>query len=340
VTSRIKSSPTLWAAWASIALALLGSNVRAASDDQIVDLFESPAIREHIGIYVVLRNIVLENTRRAMMLERCDGLDRRFPRSSTPAMDAVLKKSEDWALRGDTSLVKARFGMEQETRALMSVAARDGLSGADLAAWKTFRSSDDGQRAAAVEAMVAGIQVVGQTGLSDLMSGAPWAWPLERLRRLADAVGRRQQFDTALERTQAGSAAAVAELNGALTQPIAAPVDLAALAGSMERGELLDQFFAALSAEDRSAYAKLRAHPIATKWAKAKQAMATVIGEAAGAKQFCQRSGLTRCGPGSPIDRQVQALRDRFEEVGREMYGLNPMRELVKKMPEAACRAR
>jgi hypothetical protein len=312
---------------------------KEASEAEVIALIQPPAYTDLIGVQVVYRSILHEHVRRAMLLERCAALDRRFPKAASAAFVSVLTKSENWALRKDHSLSKARFGLEDEMLSLQAAMVRNGLSDTDFAAWMAFKTSDTGRRAIGIEAMLSGIDAAGAR-LVDVMTGTPWDWPLERLRRLADATGHRAPFDATLEHFQRGSAAEVARLIGDPTQMMDEAVS-SALARAFEKGSFAREFLSRLPPADLKAYRQSQAEPVSTKLAKAQEAIAGILQrDGAGLSSFCKRSGLLHCEPGSPVAAKAQALRTRFEEADQDDFGLKPLRELIRKLPEAACSAR
>jgi len=309
------------------------------SQADLLALLQPPVYTDLIGVQVVLRNVTLEQVRRAMLLDRCAALDRRFPKAATPAFAAVLSKSENWALRGDHSISAARFGIQDEMQALLGAMVQHGLSDADLAAWVAFKTSDTGRRALAVESMVGGIDAVGMRSV-DAVSGVAWSWPLERLRRLADATGLRGPFDATLEQVRPGSAAKVAKLTGDTTQ-LLDPADSDALTAAFEKGDFVREFLSHVPPADRKAYQQSQSEPVSARLAKAQTAIGGILQpEAGGLSTFCQRSGLLHCEASTPIAAKAQALHKRFVEASQENIGLTPLRELIRKLPEAACSAR
>jgi hypothetical protein len=336
------SNRGLWSGCVGVlaCLASAGTATFAATitDAEAQALFEPPGLKQRVADGVVSRNMLQENTRRALLLQRCSAGKSAFPRQHVEGVEAVLAKAEAWAFQGDRSLVTKHYDAAEDLRAVTTSLARASLTPSDLDSWRSFRKSAEGERSARLMAMALAIHAVGKSGATvDTMSGVRWDWPFARLRQLADDLSLRSEFDSTLNRTVPGSARVVARVSDNLVDSAGTTPETDRLAQALESGLLADAWLDGLSSADSSALQRYGSNPVALRWGQTIDAFQGLLVQGGDLPSTCKRVGVSACEAGGAIDTEIKAVQARLRDHTAAKYGLRDLEQLVKKVPAAGC---
>lgn len=312
----------------------------------------SDAWRENIMLGVDLWLVAHENARRALLLGRCTGLDRNFPRQPSPAMVAASNEVFQWM----TGQAHADLPPEPYWAALrdvLPVVAKHGFSARELAAWDAWRDSPQGRRGIGASEIEEALYQVGDQ-LTEVSSGQPWGWPLARVARLADAHGFSAELDAAFEKTLGRGAAA--RLRRISMVPGETPADERLLDPVIQSGEhLAEAFVKRLSRPDRQARQTLERMGVLARWREIADALQQLTRDPALAlrdqvfppktaapgtvQAFCDRFGLPSCQPGGELDTAITRYRTAIAGAAHGDATSSAARQIVRAMPALGCPA-
>lgn len=331
------------------ACALLGATTLAPAQDfqdaQTLQFTGNPEFRSAFVDGVKSWIYALENARRAMQVQRCTALDASYPKTISPRIVAAANAANSW-LTGTPAQGLGPFEQRIATREASALAVRIAFNAADLQAWNTFRNSEAGRRGLAVLAMAQSLDLV-EEYLAEPSTGAAWDWPLARIRRLADSLGLRAAFDTAMNDVEAGTAQRVAQM--ADVPGLSANEALVArIAKASESGDLTRAFLEAVSAGDRAAFQQLQAQPQYVRWNQVFEPLGEYLsgglpdrvrgGQPPMATEaFCTQAGIAGCGAGTPLRMQLEQARAKWSASIMNDQVVTAVSQIVRRLPEAGC---
>lgn len=311
----------------------------------------SDAWWEHIAQGVDFWLMAHERASRALLLGRCSGLDRTFPKRPSPAMVAASSEVLRW-MNGEAHTEWPHAPLWAALRDTRPILVRHTFSAEELASWDSLRQSPEGRRGLAVrEVRLALVKVSDK--LVDERSGQYWGWPLARLVRLADAHGLGTELDATFNKAIRRDAAAL--LRRISLVPGETPADERLLAEASQSGErLAEAFMQQLNAADRQAYQRLEPFGVLQRWHDTIQALHQLVQDPAvrilreqaappPAKApemvtaFCDRSDLSPCQPGGEVHKAVNTYRTAIADPGNEWATSTAARQIVRGLPSSGC---
>jgi len=308
--------------------------------------FDGPLeYRQHISKSVKSWLLAAESTRRAMLLSRCTGLDRDFPRRPSPRMVHLIDVSSAWlfgeALPGFDRNELAAVAPEGVTTVLHHIATDE-----QLESWSRFRRSPEGRRALEVASVKSSLGDL-PMWLVDTTSGVSWAWPLARIRMLADELRLRPALDATFSDVIPGSEQWLASLGSTPGQEPGSEewVDLVLSAAANDR--LADSFREHLSVTDAAALALLERDEVYARWARvwpafgkfltpSVQSLMSAQGRQTVA-EFCSAVDARQCEPSTQFAQWLDQYRNRLTALAADGYVDKSIRRIVRQMAESGC---
>lgn len=294
-----------------------------------------------------------ERASRALLLGRCSGLDRTFPKRPSPAMVVASNEVLRW-MNGEAHTEWPPEPLWAALRDTRPILVRHTFSAEELAAWDTLRQSPEGRRGMAVREIRLALFKVSDK-LVDERSGQYWGWPLARLVRLADAHGLGTELDATFNKTLRRDAAAMFRRISLV--PGETPADerlLAEVSQSAER--LAETFVQQLNPADRQAHQRLEQFGVLQRWHDAIQALHQLVQDPAihilreqaapppskapaAVTAFCDRSDLSPCQPGGEVHKAVSTYRTAIADSANEWAASTAARQIVRGLPSSGCPA-